>query len=55
MTSEVRGYLGALAKHLHLAVFTLSAMSLAVLLGPALLDHAPKRREKRLTTIEDVG
>ena len=39
----------------YLAVFTLSAMSLAVLLGPALLDHAPKRREKRLTTIEEVG
>ena len=39
----------------YLAVFTLSAMSLAVLLGPALLDHAPKRREKLLTTIEEVG
>lgn len=39
----------------YLAVFTLSAMSLAVLLGPALLDHAPRRREKRLATVEEIG
>ena len=39
----------------YLAVFTLSAMSLAVLLGPALLDQRPDTSAEYLTALEDAG